>query len=89
MLGYQSIRYSYVDWGTFNHRLFLQSPSKQKGKERSTNRENRKVETLKNGSIVPAECTIYVNVVIFCIIHIQIYTNNAMVLFLSLYCRMC
>ena len=32
---------SYLDWGTFSHRLFLQAPSKQKGKEKSTNRDRR------------------------------------------------
>ena len=32
---------SYLDWGTFSHRLFLQAPSKQKGKEKSTKQRQR------------------------------------------------
>ena len=43
---HSGIRYqvSYLDWGTFSHRLFLQAPSKQKGKEKSTKQRQKKKE---------------------------------------------
>ena len=58
------IRYqvSYVDWGTFSHRLFLQAPSKQKGKEKSTKQRQRSVKCESIGSsIVSQTCSIKIN----------------------------
>ena len=47
----QVLRYqgSYLDWGTFSHRLFSQSPSKQKEKEcknRETEGKNYQYESI-------------------------------------------
>ena len=58
------IRYqvSYLDWGTFSHRLFLQAPSKQKGKEKSTKQRQRSVKCESIGSsIVSQSCSIKIN----------------------------
>ena len=58
------IRYqvSYLDWGTFSHRLFLQAPSKQKGKEKSTKQRQRSVKWESIGSsIVSQLCSIKIN----------------------------
>ena len=58
------IRYqvSYLDWGTFSHRLFLQAPSKQKGKEESTKQRQRSVKCESIGSsIVSQMCSIKIN----------------------------
>ena len=58
------IRYqvSYLDWGTFSRRLFLQAPSKQKGKEKSTKQRQRSVKCESIGSsIVSQSCSIKIN----------------------------
>ena len=48
------IRYqvSYLDWGTCSHRLFLQAPSKKKGKEKSTKQRQRSVKCESIGSSI-------------------------------------
>ena len=37
-----SIRESHLDWGTFAHRLFLQAPGEQKGREKEYKTEIQK-----------------------------------------------